>query len=153
MTGALRRGFLNLLFKVEEPPQRVALAFAVGVWIAFFPIVGIHTLVALGAAFAFRLNKVAVLLGTWVSNPWTLAPMMTCGTLLGCAVVGVSPAAIEAIDWGSFSLATYFEGLRPLLLPYVVGNLMLGTAASVLAFFVIRLLLLRRQRGQALPID
>lgn len=153
MTGALRRGILNLLFKVEEPPQRVALAFAVGIWIAFFPIVGIHTLMALGVALALRLNKVAVMLGTWVSNPWTLAPMMTGGTLLGCMVTGVSPAAIEAVDWGSFSLSTYVEGLRPLLVPYLVGNLILGTVMSVLTFFVIRALLVRRRRAEPLPID
>lgn len=153
MTGPLRRGILNLLFKVEEPPQRVALAFAVGVWIAFFPILGIHTVLALGVALALRLNKVAVLVGTWVSNPWTLPPLMAGGTLVGCAVLGVSPAAIKAIEWGGLSFSGYVDALWPLLLPYVIGNLLLGTLASVVSFHVIRALLLRRQRGEPLPID
>jgi uncharacterized protein (DUF2062 family) len=142
----------QILFHVEDSPSRVALAFALGVFIAFFPILGIHTGVAIAIALAFRLNKVAILVGAWVNNPWTVAPMYSAGTLLGCSVLGVSPASLGAVDW-SLSGPAFYEslvtGLRPLLLPFVVGNLALGALAAAAAFVVLRPLLERRRPRRA----
>lgn len=143
----LRRTGLVLLH-VEDSPNRVAAAFALGVFIAFFPILGIHSALALGLAVAFRLNKVAILAGAWVNNPWTLAPMYTAGTLVGCFALGVSPASLAGIDWslhGHAFYASLVEGFRPLVLPFVVGNLVLGAVAAAAAFLVLRSLLARRR--------
>jgi uncharacterized protein (DUF2062 family) len=140
---------LRMLFRVEGSPTRVAAAFGLGIFIAFFPILGIHTGLALLAAFALRLNKVAILTGAWVNNPWTVGPMYLAGTLVGCGLVGVSPASLAAIDWSLRGRAFYASleaGLRPLLLPFVVGNLLAGTLCGLATFFVLRSVL-RRRRG------
>jgi len=145
----------QVLFRVEGSPSRIAFAFALGVFIAFFPIVGIHTGLAILLAVLLRLNKVAVLAGAWTNNPWTLAPMLTAGTLVGCLLLGVSPATLGAIEWtlrGRAFYASLAAGLRPLLLPYVVGNLVLGAAAGAVSFLVLRALLARRaERAGAGP--
>jgi uncharacterized protein len=139
----------QILLHVDDSPSRVAAAFALGVFIAFFPILGIHTGLALLIALAFRLNKVAILVGAWINNPWTVTPMFTAGTLLGCLILGESPTSLGAIDWtlrGRAFYASLLAGVRPLLLPFVVGNLVLGAAAAVVTFFVLRWLLSRRRR-------
>jgi hypothetical protein len=138
----------QILFHVEDSPSRVALAFAVGVFIAFFPILGIHTGMAIVIAIAFRLSKVALLVGTFTNNPWTIAPMYSAGTLLGCVLLGVSPASLGAVDW-SLSGPAFYEslltGLRPLVLPFVAGNLALGSLAAAAAYLLLRPLLARRR--------
>jgi uncharacterized protein (DUF2062 family) len=139
----------RVLLRVEDTPTRVALAFGIGVFIAFFPVIGIHTLVALGLAFAFRLNRVAIVAGAWTNNPWTIAPMFTAGTLVGCALLGVSPASLAVVDWSLHGRAFYrslVAGVSPLVAPFVVGNLVLGGIAAVLAFVVLRAVLVRRRR-------
>jgi uncharacterized protein (DUF2062 family) len=146
-----RRG--QILLQVEDSPSRVAAAFALGVFIAFFPLIGIHTGLALLLAVLLRLNKVAILVGAWINNPWTLAPMFSAGTLFGCFVLGVSPASLGEIDWSLHGRAFYESlaaGLRPLLLPFVVGNLVLGGAAAAVSFVLLRSVLARR-RGPAGP--
>jgi hypothetical protein len=143
---------LGVLLRVEGSASRVALSFSLGVFIAFFPILGIHTGMALALAVVLRMNKIAVLVGAWTNNPWTLAPMYTAGTLLGCFVLGVSPASLREIDWSLEGRAFYESlatGLRPLLLPFVLGNLALGAAAALLSFLVLRSLLQRRRRSGA----
>jgi uncharacterized protein (DUF2062 family) len=148
---------LQVLLHVDDSPHRIALAFAIGVWIAFFPIFGIHTGIALAVAFSFRLSRVAILLGTWVNNPWTIAPMYTAGTLIGCFLLGVSPSGLHDIDWHSLhagswrhTIANIFEALRPFLLPYCVGNIILGVIVAAAAYLALRSFLERR-RGGALP--
>jgi uncharacterized protein (DUF2062 family) len=142
----------QILLHVEDSPSRVAAAFGLGVFIAFFPILGIHTGMALVLAVLLRLNKVAILLGAWTNNPWTIAPMYTAGTLLGGVVFGVSTESLGAIDWSLEGRGFYeslVSGLRPLVLPFVVGNLVLGAAAALLSFLAVRSLLARRKRAAA----
>jgi hypothetical protein len=145
----LRRS-IGILLHVDDSPHRVALAFGVGVFIAFSPLLGIHTGLALAVAFAFRLSRVAILAGTWTNNPWTLVPMYMSGTALGCAIFGVSPASLEEIDWALRGRAFYealWTGLRPLLWPYVVGNTVLGTLAGIASYVALRTVLERRRRA------
>ena len=67
---------------------------------AFFPLLGIHTGLAILIAFVFRLSTTSILVGASTSNPWTLAPMYMAGTLVGCFVFGVSPASLSATSTG-----------------------------------------------------
>jgi uncharacterized protein (DUF2062 family) len=139
---------VQLLLHVEDTPHRIALAFGIGVYIAFFPIFGIHTGMALIIAFLFKLSRVAMLLGIWVNNPWTIAPMYMGGTLLGCVLLGVSRSDLPEIDWALEGHAFYEElmiVLRPYLWPFVVGNTVAGILAGLLAYFALRFFLERRR--------
>ncbi len=139
---------LRALLHVEGSPHRTALAFGIGVFIAFFPILGIHTGLALAIGFYFRLSRAALLTGAYVNNPWTIAPMYMAGTLLGCALLGVPAHGLHAIDWklhGSAFYAALLASLRPYVMPYLVGNTVLGLLAGLLAYLVLRHLLQRRQ--------
>jgi hypothetical protein len=153
--NTLRRQF-RLLFMVEDSPHRVALAFGLGVFIAFSPLLGIHTGLALLLAFAFRLSRVAILAGAWTNNPWTLVPMYMTGTALGCALFGVSPESLEDLDWTLHGRAFYealWTGLRPLLGPFVVGNTLLGAMVGLASYVTLRTVLERRRRREPSPSE
>ena len=153
MKGRLGRA-LNALLLLEDPPERIALAFAIGVWIAFSPLLGIHTGLALGLAFLFRLSRAAMLFGAYLNNPWTIAPMYTAGTLLGSWLLGVSPRGIASIAWDAEDDAFYpslWQGLRPYIWPYVVGNTVLGVVAAIAAYFLLRWVLRRRRPTATKP--
>lgn len=144
------RRVVQVLLHLEDTPHRTALAFGMGVFIAFSPLLGIHWVLALGTAFLLRLNRVAVLLGTYVNNPWTLAPLYLAGTALGCAMLGISPTGLTEIDWDAHGAAFYrglFQHLRPYLWPYVLGNTVLGMAAGLATYLLFRWFLERRKRA------
>jgi len=147
------RALRRIILEVDDTPNRVAAAFGLGVFIAFFPLLGIHIITALGLAVVLRLNKAVLIAGTLTNNPWTVAPMYTAGTLVGCAVLGVSPHSLAEIDWSLTGRAFYrslASGLGPLLLPFVIGNLLLGAVAGSIAFVVVRTIL-RRQEARPDP--
>jgi uncharacterized protein (DUF2062 family) len=148
--GRMKR-IVEILLHLEDTPHRTALAFGIGVWLAFFPIYGIHTLMALAIAFLFRLNRAALIVGAWVNNPWTVAPLYTAGTLIGCALLGVSPEGFRNIDWELHGIAfiqALVQGLRPYLWPFVLGNMILGLLAGSAAYVVMKSVLDRRQMGR-----
>lgn len=140
MSGRLGRA-LRVLLHVDGSPQRTAAAFGLGLFIAFFPVLGIHTGLALALAFAFRLSRVAILTGAYVNNPWTLAPLYTLGTVVGCELLAVPAGGLLHVDW------RLLASLRPYLWPFVVGNLVCGVVAGVCGYLGLRLLLERRRVG------
>jgi uncharacterized protein (DUF2062 family) len=86
--GDARRWLVRLAGS-SEPPERIAAAFAVGVFIGFSPFLGLQTLSALAAAVAFRLNRAAVLVGLVTNLPWVMVPWYLLTTTAGAAVLDV----------------------------------------------------------------
>ena len=83
---------------LDEEPSRLATGMAAGVFIGVTPFYGLHTLLALAAAYVFRLNKAATITGAWLNLPW-FAPFVYAFCLrLGEAVI--------TGDWSRFSLAS-----------------------------------------------
>ena len=126
----------------EEPAERVAAAIALGVGVGFSPFLGLHTLLAIVAAFLFNLNRVAVLLGVYANLPWFLAPYYAVATMLGAEITGHRPPVDFRTKLGALFELSLFQGefwhrlvilLRPMLWPYLVGStigaLLLATAA------------------------
>ena len=146
------RRVVQVLLHIEDTPHRTALAFAIGVLIAFSPFIGIHMGIALIVAFLFRLNRVAILFGTYLNNPWTLAPMYLAGTTLGCLLLGVSNDGLENIDWeltGAAFRQTLWLTLRTYMWPFLLGNTLLGIVCGLLGYYVLRRILERRAAAHA----
>jgi uncharacterized protein (DUF2062 family) len=139
-SGRARR-WLDQLLHTHDTPQRTAAAYAVGVFFGFSPVLGLHTVLALVVAFAFNLNRVAVLLGVYSNLPWILPAYYTLSTLLGATVLGtdVPPGLLKnlrdslaAASWGEFrSMA---RGLTPLLWAYGLGSTIGAIGLAVIAY-------------------
>lgn len=146
MKHRLREGLRSLL-QLDEPPQRTALAFGLGVWIGFSPFLGLHTWMAMATAVIFRLSRLALLVGAWI-NAWTAVPALVLGTSLGCWILGVSSDGLGNIHWngGGFAfLKTLFHELRPFWWPFLLGNTLLGVLPAVVAYFSLLAALDRRR--------
>lgn len=146
--------WLERLLHIHDTPQRTALAFALGVFIGFSPLLGLHTALGLALAFAFGLNRVAVLLGVYVNLPWFLAPYYTVATLTGAAVLRrplprglLSEFATLLERWPKGELAHLLTLLRPLFWSYVLGSTLLAALAAVVAYYAaLGFVLARRHR-------
>src|SRR6266496_257957 len=83
------RAAFRRLLSLDDPPERTALAFAIGVFIAFSPFLGLHTILATLIAFLFRFNKIAIYTGTFINNPlFTLVPIIVASYAIGALILG-----------------------------------------------------------------
>ena len=84
----IRAAFRRLL-TLDDPPERTALAFTVGVFVGFSPFLGLHTAIAAILALIFRFNKVAIFTGVYINNPLlTLVPIVLLSYAIGAFVLG-----------------------------------------------------------------
>lgn len=152
-----RRRWLNQLLHTHDTPTRTAAAYAVGVFFGFSPLLGLHTILGLVVAFAFNLNRVAVLLGVYSNLPWILPAYYTLATVLGATIlnVDVPPGllkdfreALTDASWGEFrSLA---KTLTPLVWSYALGSTIGAVAIAIVAYRAsLTMIVAHRKRQQS----
>jgi uncharacterized protein (DUF2062 family) len=137
------RSWLEQLLHTHDTPHRTALAYALGVFLGFSPMLGLHTVLGLALAFVFGLNRVAVVLGVYSNLPWLVPAYYTLATIGGAAVLGVDvqPRALEeamravsAASWGEF--ADLAKHLAPLMWAYTLGSTVGAILLALVAYRV-----------------
>lgn len=141
---APRKGIWNNLrahiLHPELSPERVAWSFALGLSIAWNPLLGLHTaMVFLFCVIFRRLHRPVMIMAMLVNNPWTTVPIATASTWVGNLVRGhfisgnLAKVHWHEIGWRSFVTLRGFEAmtimLRPVLKSYLIG----GTICTLLA--------------------
>ncbi len=136
---------------INEKPERLAAAWALGLAIGLSPFMGLHTVIALLLAFVLRLNKVDVLVGTLVINPWTFPVYFPIAALIGTKVTGVHvpnfafphpEEVLHAAMWRQHA-----PWLRSVLLAWGVGALVFALLAGGITYLLLcQLIRLHRAR-------
>jgi uncharacterized protein (DUF2062 family) len=145
-TAKIKQQF-NQVLSLDAHPGHISVGFAVGVFISFTPpIPGLHTALALLVAFAFKLNKITCLTGSWVNTPITVVPSMILSYKLGSLILGGDPAAlrIRNLDWASLK-GVFIHHSAPLLL----GCSIIGFVAAVASYFICYWLVIAFRRKDA----
>lgn len=150
------RATVRRLLAIDDPPERTALAFSIGVFIAFSPFLGLHTILATVIAFWFRFNKIAIYAGTFVNNPFlTLVPIILASYAVGALLLGrplgLPAESIELLKhphlltgawWGEL-----FRSSAEVLAPFILGGMVLSVVCSILAYpLTLRFLRARRRK-------
>jgi hypothetical protein len=160
------RTFLQRLFRpavifikfrilhVDDTSQRIARGVALGLWIAFTPLMGFHMILALAAAALLRANKALAMLFVWLSNPFTILPIYGSCYMVGRFIIGqsdsssVGPEQIGELLGGLFSFhnmlsclysAKFWKELAVVFgkigLEVTIGGFVLGTLAAAIGYF------------------
>ena len=146
------------LRRLPDPAHRISRGIAAGVFTCFTPFFGFHFLFSVTLAFVVRGNILAAVLATFFGNPLTFPVIATISVELGYDILGrpggislhgiVSAFSRASIDlWSNFlalftSDTTNWLGMseffHAVFLPYLVGGLLPGTVAGLVAYVVSR---------------
>jgi uncharacterized protein (DUF2062 family) len=138
---------MRSIFKLDDSPSRLASAFALGVFIAFSPTIGLHTISCFLFAWMFRLSKLVVFTAAFINNPWTMIPMYGFCLWFGMKLTGGEVAA-PAIAWNELTISNAYPVLKPYLWSFVAGTVVIGIVAAVLSYFLIYWFVVRYRRSE-----
>jgi len=136
--------------------ESIAWSFAIGLAVAFNPLLGLHTALILLFCALFRgLHRPLMFIAAFVNNPWTMVPIATASAYLGNFLRGrgmhldLSAIHWREIGWRSFITWHGFEAmhemLRPVLKSYLYGGMFLSILAIPAGYWTM-LFLARRMR-------
>lgn len=160
--GGWRRAFYYVthrLHRLPDPPHRIARGIFAGVFVTFTPFFGMHFFLATALAWILRGNIIAALLATFVGNPLTFVPIGVVSYQIGSFLLGRADVADDEIHrslGGKFVDASVelkdnflalftdadadWHGLHvfydEVFLPYMVGGLIVGVVAGIVAYYI-----------------
>jgi uncharacterized protein len=142
---------LRELLHLDDPPRRLALALALGVFISCTPFWGLQTLLSIVVASLFRLNRAATVTGTWLNLPW-FAPFVygaaiKIGLLVAPGLQQADAASLDLLlrDPGALSWSIVWSWLRGSSVALLVGSTIVGILAAGLTYAIAFAALARRR--------
>ncbi len=116
--------------RLRGAPDEIAKGFALGIFIGMTPTFGLQMLLAALFALLLRENKLAAVLGVWISNPLTAPFIYALEYESGRLLLGMPHAHLP----GEFSLAALGSLGWEVLIPLTVGSLVYGVISAFLAY-------------------
>ena len=149
------RFFKYRVLHIDDSPHRIALGLAIGLFVAFSPIVGVHLPLVIIFAMLLRANKFTALTSVWVCNIFTMAFIYYPSYLVGWAICGIfretqahTPGEVGEMFAKLFSfssiMSVFYESrfwvslwnmFKAIGLELTIGGTILGTAAAVAGYF------------------
>ena len=156
-----RHFVMHSVLHADDPPARLALGAAIGVFIAFTPTFGFQMLLVVFTAWLLRANKAVGLPVVWISNPATMGLIY-----YPCYVVGRTLLGRHVIDhqwWSELksppagwwpAVEFYWSRIVEVATPLWLGCLLVAICLAIPTYYgvyhAIRLYRLRRW-GQLTP--
>ena len=144
------------ILHVDDSPKNLAMGVAVGLFVAWMPVIGPHMIIALALAVLLRANKFLAVALVWVSNIFTLIPIYLPSYILGkwilklCGyeTIGSNEQVIELLKRLSsfqffidmWTLSFWKEVAKVMLdigLPLWIGSLIVGLLVAIVSYFCI----------------
>ena len=141
------RDRIRSIFQLHDTPHRLALAFALGIFVAFSPTFGLHLITCLIIAWALRLSKLVLITASFVNNPWTIVPLYGFCLWFGSKLTG-RDIPMPQIAWNELTLSSTYLVLKPYLWPFVMGTLVAGAIVSVIAYGLLYWLIVRYRTAE-----
>ena len=125
---------LNLirLLRLQDSPERIARGMALGLFIGMSPTFGVQMGLAFVAAVILSENKLAAIIGVWITNPLTAPFIYGLEYETGRVLLGMPHPAMH-IQFNYHFLQLF--GWQ-VILPLSLGSLIFGIAAAVIGYTV-----------------
>lgn len=77
------------ILHIDDSPHKIALGLAIGLFIAWTPLLGVHLLLVIALSILLRANKFAAFVSVWVSNIFTIPFVYYPSYLVGRAACNI----------------------------------------------------------------
>lgn len=133
--ASIRKPYLEPLLRIfQQPklwsfrPREAAGGIALGIFLAFTPLMGAHMILGIIAASLFKVNLPLLLLCVWISNPITYPFLLFFYYYMGCFLLGMEVQ--YRINGEMFAV------LLGISKPLWVGSLFIASLLSLLSYYV-----------------
>lgn len=126
----------------DDPPHRLALGAAIGVFVMFTPTLGFQMLINVMLAWLLKANKAIGVIVVWISNPATFIPIFYPCYLVGRILLQREP--VSEAWWRRIAhpppgwwptVAFYWSQILEIAVPLWLGGVVVGTLMACLTYY------------------
>ena len=157
----IRNFLVHDVLHADDPPHRLALGIAIGMFVAFSPTFGVQMALVVLLAWLLKANKLVGTPVVWITNPATAMPIYYACYLVGVALTGAERVGrpwwhdlTHPPDGWWIATCFYWSKFMEIATPLTIGCTLIGVLLACptyfIAYYVIRFHRLRRW-GQLMP--
>jgi hypothetical protein len=140
----IKLAYLRII-RMGDPPERIAMGAAIGVFSGIAPTFGAAAPLAFAAAFVLKANKTAAVLGSFIMNPLTSTFFWSFSIILGSVILGENPQSIlETVREESL-----LSGITRAWVVFLTGNAVIAVPFTVAAYYLTKGAIVRHRRRKA----
>lgn len=137
--GILRQAKLILVrfVRLRGEPEEVAKGIALGILIGMTPTFGLQMIIAIFLAYLLKENRLAALVGVWITNPVTAPVIYAIEYEIGRILLKMPRAELPGeLSFGAFANLSY-DVLAPLWLGGTIAGILCGSLGYLVALRVV----------------
>ena len=128
------KAYFEKLFHSHASAEEVAQGFSLGLFLSMTPLFGLHTILAIVLAAAFKKNEIATILGSWVVNPLIMFPVYFFIYKVGHFLSPFSsPDSLKPE-----TLKDFFHLGGNIMIPLWIGGLVVGFLSATLVYYPVK---------------
>lgn len=129
------RLFFFRLLRINEPPNVIARGLAIGLFIAFLPLIGFQMSIGILVAILLRQSVTPIIIMVWVTNPATFIPIYMFNYHVGKTITNFKDLPALRLHWPidwSLMIPMGWKFFSTLW----IGSICVGAATAIVLYFV-----------------
>ena len=121
---------------LDAEPHQVAMGYALGIFLAATPFIGLKVFIAIALTFIFKWNKVAAIFGVFHINFLTGPVFYGFSYIVGSSVLGADVSGALNLSFTMNSLHQIFTTNTIVFVSLLAGGFILGFPMAIAAYFI-----------------
>jgi uncharacterized protein (DUF2062 family) len=140
------------LFRINDSPQKIALGFALGVFLGVLP--GTGPIASLFLAMLFRVNRASALLGCLLTNTWISIVAFLLSIKVGSVIMRLDWHSVHAsylqfikdFHWVNLLKLSALKVVLPVIIGYFVVSFVFAALSYLAVIIVVTKMKLKRKK-------
>jgi uncharacterized protein (DUF2062 family) len=129
------RLFFFRLLRINEPPEVIARGLALGLFIAFLPLIGFQMSIGILVAILLRQSVTPIIVMVWVTNPATFIPIYMFNYQVGKTITNFKDLPALQLHWPIDWSIMIPMGWR-FFSTLWIGSICVGAVMAIVLYFV-----------------
>jgi uncharacterized protein (DUF2062 family) len=123
------------MLNMSVSPNLIATSSALGIFLAFSPYFGLHTILALTIAHKFKLPMLPTIIGVNINNPLTAAFIYAFSAKIGMNILNFELPS--NVDWSDITFKELITYGKPVIGAFFLGTHLIGVILAVFTYFFV----------------
>lgn len=129
-----QRAYIRFI-KIRGEPRKIALGFAMGLFIGMTPSMGFQTAIVIFIAALLKWNKISAAIGVWITNPLTAPFIYSTTYFIGAKILDIKNGYNPSVELNLTVLEKLLQKAPQVIWALIIGGIILGLPLALVGYY------------------
>ena len=134
LIALLKKGYKRFI-KIRGEPRKIALGFALGLFVGMSPTMGLQIAIAVFFAALFKWNKFSAAIGVWITNPVTAPFIYGMTYVTGARLLGIKKTYSLNSEINLDTINKILQKTPGIFWALIIGGVIIGLPLAIAGYY------------------